>query len=192
MAHALLDADVIRAAVSRHERALILYAARILGGDADRARDVVQEVFMRLCDQKAGTVEDHLVAWLYRACRSRALDVRRKESRMRPLAEDAMSKASAPTPEPGDSLAYREDLQAVVRAAAALPERQQEALRLKFHSGLKYHEIAKVMGVSVPMAGHLIHTGIATLRTRLSREAASDATPAVDARAVVAVAGATP
>ena len=40
----------IRSAVSRFEGPLTLYAARLLG-DADRARDVVQDTFLKLCRQ---------------------------------------------------------------------------------------------------------------------------------------------
>ena len=40
----------VRRAVDRYEGPLTLYAARLLG-DADAARDVVQETFLRLCTQ---------------------------------------------------------------------------------------------------------------------------------------------
>ena len=48
------DADAtawIRSAVARYEGPLTLYAARRLG-DADRARDVVQDTFLKLCRQE--------------------------------------------------------------------------------------------------------------------------------------------
>ncbi len=38
----------IRQALERHERPLVHYAARLIG-DVERARDVVQETFLRLC-----------------------------------------------------------------------------------------------------------------------------------------------
>ena len=40
----------VRSAVARYEGPLTLYAARLLG-DADRARDVVQDTFLKLCRQ---------------------------------------------------------------------------------------------------------------------------------------------
>ena len=43
-----VDAAWVRSAVERFEGPLTLYAARLLG-DADSARDVVQDTFLRLC-----------------------------------------------------------------------------------------------------------------------------------------------
>ena len=42
----------IREAVARFEGPLALYATRLLG-DAESARDVVQDTFLRLCSQEA-------------------------------------------------------------------------------------------------------------------------------------------
>src|SRR5258708_845972 len=76
------DQQWIRQAVDRYEGPLTLYAARLLGGDVERARDVVQDAFLRLWEADRVSVDGHLAQWLYRVCRNRTLDVRRKESRM--------------------------------------------------------------------------------------------------------------
>jgi RNA polymerase sigma factor (sigma-70 family) len=110
----------LRAALGRFERPLTLYAMRIVG-DADRARDVVQETFARLLraardepgsrDQggpRAGAPGDdddvstngHLAQWLYTVCRNRALDVRRKERRMTRLTDLPFG---TPTATPSDT-----------------------------------------------------------------------------------------
>src|SRR5690349_14111408 len=72
------------AAVSRFQVPLQAYALKILG-DPDRARDVVQETFATLCAQPQVGRNGHLAEWLYRVCRNKALDVRRKEKRVRPM-----------------------------------------------------------------------------------------------------------
>ena len=51
-----------------------------LTGDLERARDVVQETFLRLAVQQPSSVDGHLAEWLYRVCRQRALDVCRKDA----------------------------------------------------------------------------------------------------------------
>src|SRR5436189_2042695 len=79
----------IRQAVDRFEGPLTLYAARLLGGDVERARDVVQDTFLRLWESDRASVDGHLAQWLYRVCRNRALDVRRKERRMTTTLEAA-------------------------------------------------------------------------------------------------------
>ncbi len=67
-------AEWIKKALHRYERPLLRYAARITG-NAEAARDVVQETFLRLCSAKREKVEDHLAAWLYTVARNHALNV---------------------------------------------------------------------------------------------------------------------
>lgn len=62
----------IGAILEKHEGPLTRYAARITG-DLDRARDAVQETFLRLCSEDPAEVDGHLAQWLYTVCRSRAL-----------------------------------------------------------------------------------------------------------------------
>lgn len=49
----------IAAAVEKYEAPLSRYAERLLG-DAERARDVVQDTFLRLCRQDRDRVDGHL------------------------------------------------------------------------------------------------------------------------------------
>src|SRR4051794_1042240 len=55
----------IRAAVRKFERPLTLYASHLFGGDLERARDAVQETFIRLCGQDESRVAPRLAEWLY-------------------------------------------------------------------------------------------------------------------------------
>ena len=160
------DGQWIREAVRRFEVPLTLYAARIVG-DADRGRDVVQDAFVRLCGQAREDVEPRLAEWLYTVCRNRALDVRRKESRMAPLTEVEAASRPATAPPAGDAAETREVVSAAVRALETLPPNQQEVLRLKFQHALSYKEIAAVTGLSVSNVGFLIHTGLKVLRGQM-------------------------
>src|SRR5712671_6390206 len=85
----------IASAVVEFEGPLIVYAARILG-DMDRARDVVQETFLRLCGQEQEAVRPHLLEWLYAVCRNRALDLLR---RSRTRAHEQLSAEMVACPE---------------------------------------------------------------------------------------------
>src|SRR5262245_52633335 len=69
----------IRSAMDLHESRLIRFAARITG-NLESARDVVQDTFLKLCKEDLDAVGDHVGAWLFRVCRNRALDVRKKEA----------------------------------------------------------------------------------------------------------------
>jgi len=77
----------VQAAVARHQAPLLRYATRLLHGDADRARDVVQDTFVRLMAQPPEQVDGHVAEWLFTVCRNRTHDVQRKEGRMSQFAE---------------------------------------------------------------------------------------------------------
>jgi hypothetical protein len=78
--------EQIRSAVTTYQSRLIAFVARITG-DTDSAREVVQETFLRLCGQDVDALADHLAPWLFRVCRNKALDARRKEAPLRSLDE---------------------------------------------------------------------------------------------------------
>lgn len=161
------DGDAwVRDAVSRFEGPLSLYARRLLN-DAEAARDVVQDVFLRLCGQPRGDVDGHLAEWLFTVCRNRALDVLRKEHRMTRLHDEQVDRCLSPAPGPHD-VAEVQDLGArVLSLLDTLPPNQREVIRLKFQNGFSYQEISRISGHSVSNVGYLIHAGIKTLRGRL-------------------------
>ena len=161
-----LDGAWIRAAVARFEGPLTLYAARLTGG-VEHSRDAVQETFLRLCRQERGEIEPHLAEWLYTVCRNCALDIRRRERRMTPIAETAAETRRDPTPMPPETLERKEAAGEVLRLLDELPDEQQECLRLKFQHGRSYKEIAAITEKSVTHVGVLIHLGLKALRARV-------------------------
>lgn len=157
----------VRAAVRRFEGPLTLYAARFLG-DTERARDVVQETFLRLCRQKRAQVADRLAEWLFTVCRNRALDVLKKERRMTRLSEEQMQLRTSPEPGPPDLVEHADSAARVLRLLNALPANQRDVIRLKFQNGFSYREISRISGHSVTNVGYLIHTGLKTIRAQLA------------------------
>jgi RNA polymerase sigma factor (sigma-70 family) len=162
----LSKTEWVRAALERYEQPLLRYAARITG-DMEVARDVVQDTFLKLCTAERPRVDDHLAAWLYTVCRNRALDVRKKEGRMDALTD--VQAAAQPSREPAPSVAAErhEAHELVLDALGTLPEKQQEAFRLKFQDELTYREISQVMGVSLGKVSSLIGASLDTIRQRV-------------------------
>ena len=72
-------------ALGRHEASLLRYAASLVG--SERAADVVQDTFLRLCSTAQQDVEGHLAAWLFTVCKHRAIELGRKERRLQSLEE---------------------------------------------------------------------------------------------------------
>ena len=159
----------IVAALDRYENHLVRYATWILG-DIERARDVVQETFLRLCKEQPARVGNHLAQWLFTVCRNLAFDVRKKENRMSPLTDPEI--IPAVYERPGASLEREETASHVLQIMETLPKNQREVLRLKFQSDLSYKEISVITKLSVTNVGFLIHTAIKTLRKELLAESA--------------------
>lgn len=158
---------LVREALAQYESALIAYACSILGDEA-RARDVVQDTFLKLYLADPDRVRENLKAWLYAVCRNRAFDILRKENRMvysdngQPMDWiDALQSV----PEEGND--DEEVLKHIWDVMGQLPQNQNEVIRLKFQHGLSYKEIATSTGLSVTNVGFLLHTGIKHLRKLL-------------------------
>jgi len=163
------DAGFLERTFAEHQAPLTRYATRLLG-DPDRARDVVQDTFVKLMGQPPAAVDGHAVEWLFTVCRHRALDVLRKESRMKRFAEGEVERVTAADPRPGRTLEQAETHAALLRLIGDLPPNQQEVVRLKFQNGFSYKEIARITELSVGNVGFLIHTAVARLRTAFAAQ----------------------
>jgi RNA polymerase sigma-70 factor (ECF subfamily) len=161
------DRQWVLAAVGRFETPLIQYAARLLG-DPERARDVVQDTFLKLCQQERAELEDRLAEWLYTVCRNRALDVMRKERRMSLLSDEQRNGQVHHEPGPAEACEVRDAAARAFAMIETLPPNQREVIRLKFQHGFSYREISRISGHSVSNVGFLIHVGLKTLRARMA------------------------
>jgi RNA polymerase sigma-70 factor (ECF subfamily) len=160
----------IRSAIDQYQGRLIGFAARITG-DLESARDVVQDTFLRLCAQDLDQIGDHLPAWLFKVCRNRALDVRRKEGPLEPL-DTSNGPWHGAAVDPERLLEQSDNTRLALAAIADLPPAQQEVLRLRFQEELSYKDISAVTRHSVSSVGFLIHTGIQRVPRRLRVESA--------------------
>ena len=153
-------------ALERYEASLVRYATAILG-DQDRARDVVQDTFLRLCEEQPARIDGYLAQWLFTVCRNRALDNLRKDRRPTPWpVSEALDRRQIL---PAAELENREVLDQILQLVALLPASQREVFLLKFQCDLSYHEISQITGLSVTNVGFLIHTGLKTVRNKLDR-----------------------
>ena len=65
---------------------------------------------------------------------------------------------------PDSTILAEERQQTLLTQIAQLTTNQQDVLRLKFHGGLSYQEIADVTGLTKTNVGYLLHTAIGKLR----------------------------
>jgi len=151
------------------EAPLIRFAAGITN-DADFARDIVQETFLRwiktiTCSEKAGDrpKEKNLKAWLFKVCRNLAIDALRKDRRMNHISNYS-ARVAANTASPSSEAESREQCNRVIDVLKKLPEKHREVLRLRYQDDFTYNRISEITGHGISHVGVLIHQGIEKLR----------------------------
>lgn len=154
----------IKEVVAIHQAPLIRYAASLLG-DGERAKDVVQETFIKLCRQDRKDLEPRLAAWLFKVTRNGALDALRRDKRMElhETPELAARRANGIEEEAGEAR-RSEMIGSLLDLVASLPPKQREVIELKFREGLSYREISELTGLSASNVGYLLHHGLKELK----------------------------
>lgn len=133
---------------------------------SDGADDLVQDVFIRLWENRASIdPQPSIRAYLFTAVRNRALNQMRDTKRRRELRQEMFT--SAPPVWPDREAATAELRKRVREWIAALPERRREAFELSRFSGLSYNEIASVMDISPRTVETHIRRTLEDLRARL-------------------------
>lgn len=167
------EPDMVETREQFVERALAEYESPLVGyaygfvKDIERARDIVQDTFIRLCQQDVAKVRDGLKTWLFTVCRNRALDVLRKDSRLTAMDEKKLLAREGNEMVPDRALDQAERLAEVMRFLDRLSENQRTVILMKFRDGLSYHEICEQTGLSSGNVGFLIHTGLKRMRELL-------------------------
>jgi len=162
-------ASWVQSALERFERPLLQYAQSILQ-DFDRARDTVQETFMRLHTQDQAAIEDHLSQWLFTVCRNCALKSLKKESRYICVEDGEFDHHRMENVTPLQAMARRETIERLMEHVKALPKNKQEVVRLRFHGNHSYQEISKITGLSCGNVGFILNAAMRHLRENMERD----------------------
>ena len=148
--------DVHRVGVHRYVRAL---------GIPDRdAEDVVQDVFLALFHHVArGRPRTNLRGWIFRVGHNLALRHLKREARRRVGAHLVSGWTGDAAPSPEDRYASRQRRVRLAAAVNALPVRERRCLQLRAE-GLRYREIARVLGLSLGTVANTMARALARLR----------------------------
>jgi RNA polymerase sigma-70 factor (ECF subfamily) len=132
------------------------------------AQEVTQDVFVDLFItlQKGAEVKSEQ-GWLYTVAGRAAVDYWRRESRGRWVEVEAAAHAAASVSSAGvnpEAWAGRRERMAQVAASMArLPKEQRLCIHLRMQ-GLRYREIAKILGVSTSTAAEWLASAVGRLR----------------------------
>lgn len=137
------------------------------------AEDALQETFLRLCEQFASGVCVNLRGWVFRVAHNLALDQHRRHVRQPQGSSQSGSPEEPLMPEVKDPCATPEqqaiEQQRIERldlALRKLPQQQQYCLHLRAE-GLRYREIAEVLGVGTSTVADWVQAALERLGKEL-------------------------
>lgn len=169
--------EAFGALVRRYERELYGYLRRYLG-DPHLADDVFQNTFVQVY-VKSGQYEAGrpVRPWLYTIATNQAIDALRRNGRHQLLSLDQQREELADGelsslvetlesggPGPADAAEGAERRRQVRAGVDRLPEFLRQVLVLAYYQGLKYREIADVLGIPVGTVKSRLHAALVKLQ----------------------------
>jgi RNA polymerase sigma-70 factor (ECF subfamily) len=178
------DAESFNQLILRWERPIYALAYRTIGREED-ARDVCQETFLRAFRALPGfRGQAKFSSWLYRIALNLCRDWIRRERRtgfVQPP-EDVDLRELAAAEEPFESIedlvSRHDQVRAIERAMALLPEEQRTAIVLKEYHGLTFQEIADLVGCPLSTVKTRLYQGLSVVRRELAKTPAGPQGPA--------------
>ncbi len=145
-------------------------------GNAEDARDIVQETFVRAFrGVRSFRGESALATWLTRIAMNLCLNFRRDRRTATTLLDqraDQIRTNIPPVVPPGpeEELRRREMSDRVRQLVGTLPRRERMAFVMKFYNEMKIKEISAAMQISEGTVKSFLHRALVTLRKALAAE----------------------
>jgi RNA polymerase sigma-70 factor (sigma-E family) len=162
------DGDALAVLHREHYTSLVRLAALVVG-DRGVAEQLTQDAFVKLHLRWGGLRRlDRAPAYL----RSTVLNGARSHLRRRKVSDryDARRTAEPAFATPESAALGHAERDRVIGALRRLPERQREAVVLRYYLDLPEAEIAAAMGVSAGSVKSHLHRGLASLATHLGED----------------------
>ena len=142
------DDDALVALIRRYERPLTCWLARLVN-DADRARDLAQETFIRVYRHaRAYRTSARFATWLFHIARNVARDeLRTRRRRVNVSGDDEAAEVRGATE--SRLHARLEMRETILRALADLSPRDRALVLLRDLDGLSYDEVAERVGLPI-------------------------------------------
>lgn len=152
-----------------HYSKLCGFAADYLDS-VDRARDIVQDVFLKVWRQREKwEVHTSLKSYLYQAVRNRALnEIRRSDTKDRFESYLEYTSKELDQRTAADTVHMKNLSEDVEEAISDLPDRRRMAFLLHRRHGFTYKEIARIMEISPKTVENQIGRALKTLRDQLA------------------------
>ncbi len=144
----------------------ILRYALSFGLPVHDAEEVTQEVFLSLFQHlRSGKSRQNLRGWMFRVAHNLSLKRRHANHISREIITSDRTVAENqldPSPDPESQITFAQRQRRLLAAVKALPETDQFCLRLRAE-GLRYREIARVVGISLGAVSMSLSQSLARL-----------------------------
>lgn len=138
-------------------------------GDEASARDVTQQVFLKLFTTITQFRHNsEFTTWLYRIVANACIDEQRKRRRFVPFAEGVEVRDMKASGSQEQSYMRRQMAESVRAAVATLSPKLRLPVLLKYVEGLSYEEIAEALGCSKGTVASRLNRGHKILARKLS------------------------
>lgn len=144
----------------RHPLLRYVVSLGIVSSDAE---EIVQEVFLFLFRHlREGKSRANLRGWIFRVGHNLALKNRQRRSREPERMPEDFEQHCDPAPNPEQQAAGNQRRARLIAVLRALPEQDQWCLSLRAE-GLRYREIAQVIGISLGSVANSLERSLARL-----------------------------
>ncbi|MCY4779146.1 sigma-70 family RNA polymerase sigma factor [Sphingobacterium sp. UT-1RO-CII-1] len=142
------NAEAFKELYARYKEAVFISVKRRVP-DAEEARDVTQEVFIYLWDNRRKLKQlEHFESWLYAIIRNKVISAYRKHS-IRVRNEQLLANLVEHLEWDSETMVIAKELEGkIADIISTMPETMQNCYRLSKKEGLDNHEIAKLLNVS--------------------------------------------
>ncbi len=148
---------------------LYRFALRFLGNE-DEAKDVVQEVFIRVWNGREQMNEvQNWEAWCMRITKNLSLDRIRSLTRRQMQSLDEVFDIRENNLTPHESTELDESMQSINSMIAALPEKQRQIIHLRDIEGYSYNEICEILELDMNQVKVNLFRARTTVREKLMR-----------------------
>ena len=164
-----MDLEAFENRILPAKNKLFRFALRLLGNE-DEAKDIVQEVFIRVWngrDQMAAV--QNWEAWCMRITKNLSLDRLRTMTRKqtRPIEESYDLRHESLTPH--ESTEIGESMQKITQVIAELPRKQRQVIHLRDVEGYSYQEICEILELDMSQVKVNLFRARNTVREKMTK-----------------------
>lgn len=147
---------------------LFRFAFRLLQ-DIQEAEDAVQDALVGVWAKRAEWPQwNNIEAYCMTATRNTCLD-RLRRRRISTVGEGAAAQLTSPEEDPHEKMTSKEMIQRIRQCMDALPQQQQQVLRLREMEGFSYNEIAGVLGMTLDQVKVNLFRGRNAIRQMITK-----------------------